>query len=202
MKEERRDTAGGADAERLHKLRVSLRRLRTLLWAYRPILKEDFDTQHRALLKFLANAAGKTRDWDNLIELVGQRSDPELIDTFREIREQTSKKSRETLANSNLKHTLREGLSEAKRELNAAAGRTPLRKFARQRVITAAQKQLRKRMRVASKGKRTDYASFLSRCPQGGQEASLSHRILRAAARQQAAQEPEKPQAPAEAPRH
>jgi CHAD domain-containing protein len=149
----------GADAERLHKLRVALRRLRTLLWAYRPILDDDFDAKQRAILKFLANAAGNTRDWDILIELVHEDGNAQLIDAFREIREATSAKSRETLSNSNLKHMLHEAVSEANRELNTAPRRTPLTRFARQRV-TAAQKQLKKRMRAAAKSKRANYASL------------------------------------------
>jgi CHAD domain-containing protein len=150
---------GDDDAERLHKLRVALRRLRTLIWAYRPMLKEDFDTQQRAILKFLASAAGNTRDWDILIELVEDSSDETLLEAFRENRAETSEKSRETLSNARLKNVLHEALSEANRELNTADRRTPLTKFARQRVA-AAQKQLKKRMRVASKAKRSNYASL------------------------------------------
>lgn len=44
------------DAEVLHKLRVALRRLRTLLWAYRPVLNEEFDAKQRAIYKFLARS--------------------------------------------------------------------------------------------------------------------------------------------------
>lgn len=61
------------DAEKLDKLRVSLRQLRTLLWAYRPLLDSEFDSQQRAVNKFLANAAGSTRDWDILIGLVEKK---------------------------------------------------------------------------------------------------------------------------------
>lgn len=147
------------EAEQLHKLRVALRRLRTLLWAYRPILHEDFDTQQRAIYKFLANAAGNTRDWDILIGLVEATGDRELLDAFRQSRSEASRKSLETLAHASVKQTLREAMSEANRELNTAAQRTPLTKFARQRVV-AAQKQLKKRMRVASRKGRSDYASF------------------------------------------
>jgi CHAD domain-containing protein len=66
------------DAEVLHKLRVALRRLRTLLWAYRPMLDKDFDNKQRAIYKFLGNAAGNTRDWDILIELLTELNEPEL----------------------------------------------------------------------------------------------------------------------------
>ncbi|VXC67785.1 Metal-binding protein [Burkholderia sp. 8Y] len=147
------------EAEQLHKLRVALRRLRTLLWAYRPILDEDFDTQQRAIYKFLANAAGNTRDWDILIGLVEATGDTELLEAFRQSRSEASKKSLETLSHASVKQMLREAMSEANRELNTAAQRTPLTRFARQRVV-AAQKQLKKRMRVAARAGRSNYDSF------------------------------------------
>ncbi|MDR5816075.1 CHAD domain-containing protein [Caballeronia sp. LZ033] len=147
------------DAEELHKLRVALRRLRTLLWAYRPILKKDFDDQQRALLKYLASAAGNTRDWDILIELVDKKSSAPLLDAFREQRSATAAKSRDTLSHAKLKQMLHESLSEANRELNTAAQRTPLTQFARKRV-TAAEKQLSKRIRSAAKAKGKDYAQL------------------------------------------
>lgn len=58
------------DAEVLHKLRAALRRLRTLLWAYRPVLKSGFGAKQRGIYRSLASAAGNTRDWDILTELV------------------------------------------------------------------------------------------------------------------------------------
>jgi CHAD domain-containing protein len=86
-----------ADAEKLHKLRVALRRLRTLLWAYRPILDKEFDNEQRALLKFLASAAGNTRDWDILIGLVEEKSDEKLLSACKQNRDDTADKSRQTL---------------------------------------------------------------------------------------------------------
>ncbi|CAL8473630.1 CHAD domain-containing protein [Caballeronia sp. S22] len=148
-----------ADAEKLHKLRVALRRLRTLLWAYRPILDEHFDNEQRALLKFLANAAGNTRDWDILISLVEGKSDEQLLSAFKQSRKQTADKSRETILNSDLTKLLRDAIREANRELNTSSARTPLTRFARKRV-SAAQKQLKKRMQHASKAGRSDYNSY------------------------------------------
>jgi CHAD domain-containing protein len=86
------------DAEVLHKLRVSLRRLRTLLWAYRPLLNEKFDNQQRALFKFYASAAGKTRDWDILIALLGETKDAEEQprDAMHAARSKSLDSSRET----------------------------------------------------------------------------------------------------------
>jgi CHAD domain-containing protein len=148
-----------ADAEKLHKLRIALRRLRTLLWAYRPILDEKFDNEQRALFKFLANAAGNTRDWDILIKLVEKDSDQALLDAFKRNRNETAEKSAEILANTHLDKTLRNAVSEANRELNTSPERTPLRKFARKRVKTA-QQQLQKRMRHASRAGSSDYNSY------------------------------------------
>lgn len=149
----------GADAETLHKLRVALRRMRTLLWAYRPILDEKFDDEQRALFKSLANAAGNTRDWDILIGLVKEGGDGALLDALKKNRNKTAKKSAETLRNSRLDNSLFEAVNEAHRELENAAARTPLRKFARKRV-KAAQKQLKRRMHHARRVGSSDYDSY------------------------------------------
>ena len=50
------------DPENLHKLRVALRRLRTLLWAWRPLLGCAFVEPRRALLKRAAAAAAPPED--------------------------------------------------------------------------------------------------------------------------------------------
>lgn len=99
--------------EELHKLRVALRRRRTLFWAYRPLLDEDFDNGQRAILKSLAAAAGNTRDWDILISLVKEHSDEQLLKAFEKNREDAAKKSRETLSNSNIEKLLRDLINEA-----------------------------------------------------------------------------------------
>jgi CHAD domain-containing protein len=49
----------GADAETLHKLRVALRRMRTLLWAYQPILNERFGNEQRALIQVARQRSGQ-----------------------------------------------------------------------------------------------------------------------------------------------
>ena len=149
------------DAEVLHKLRVSLRRLRSLLWAYRPLLNTKFDDEQRALFKFFANAAGKTRDWDILIDLLNELDNaghaPDAALTAA--RAKALGASRETLALANVKSTLRDALKEANKELNTAHVRTSLPKFARKR-LACAQKSLDKRMKRASRARRSDYASY------------------------------------------
>jgi hypothetical protein len=59
-----------ADPEVLHKLRVALRRLRSLWWAYEPLLDRKDAKFQRGEFKSLATAAGKTRDWDVLRDLL------------------------------------------------------------------------------------------------------------------------------------
>ncbi|SIT36764.1 Adenylate cyclase [Paraburkholderia piptadeniae] len=149
------------DAEVLHDLRASLRRLRTLLWAYRPLLDDTFDAQQSALFKFFANAAGKTRDWDILIGLLEETSDAQgqPREALEAARAKSLDASRETLARANVKSALRDALKEANRKLNTSHDRTPLSKFAQQR-LASAQKSMKKRMKRASHAKRSDYASY------------------------------------------
>lgn len=154
-----------ASPEALHKLRVSLRRLRSLWWAFEPLLGQGESGRQRALYQYLASAAGKTRDWDILIELLAQdeadagteaaAGAPDLA----EARERALASSRETLSNADVKRLLRDALTGATRTLNTAHRRIPLRRFADERV-SRAERSLRRRMKRASRAKRSDYASF------------------------------------------
>jgi CHAD domain-containing protein len=154
-----------ASPEALHKLRVSLRRLRSLWWAFEPLLEKGENTRQRALYKFLATAAGKTRDWDILIELLihddnGARTGTsEIAPKLQDARGAALSTSRETLSNADVKHLLREALSSASKELNTAHERMSLRKFARQRVA-ASERSLNKRMKRARRAKRSNYIAF------------------------------------------
>jgi CHAD domain-containing protein len=150
-----------ASPEALHKLRVSLRRLRSLWWAFAPLLEKDENTRQRALYKYLATAAGQTRDWDILIGLLTQEGGAAqaLMPKLQEVRDGALATSRETLANADVKHLLREALTDATTELNTAHERVPLRKFATRRV-DAAQRSLKKRMKRARRAKRSNYAAF------------------------------------------
>lgn len=77
----------------------------------------------------------------------------------RRCRDEAALTSRETLAHANIKEVLHHAVSEANKQLNTARQRTPLRKFAWKRV-SAAEGALKKRMKRASRAKRSDYASF------------------------------------------
>ena len=156
-----------ASPESLHQLRVALRRLRSLWWAYGPLLDRQENTRQRALYRFLADAAGKTRDWDILLELLASKtnetSEPgeegalrAAPACLREARERALAASRETLINADIRNVLHGALASTSKELNSAPERHALQKFAAKRVRVA-EKSLRKRMRTASRAKRADY---------------------------------------------
>jgi CHAD domain-containing protein len=147
--------------EALHKLRVSLRRLRSLWWAFAPLLEKGENTRQRALYKYLATAAGKTRDWDILIELLGQEDSGarSLAPKLEQARGEALATSRETLSNADVKHLLREALTSASTEINTTHERVPLSKFAGKRVA-ASERSLFKRARRARRAKPSNYAAF------------------------------------------
>lgn len=151
-----------SDADVLHKLRVALRRLRSLLWAYRPLLGRELDDQQRDRFKSLASAAGKTRDWDILtgllVETLGRQQAP--TDRLNSARAAALGDSRETLSHAGIRAVLRDALAETTGALqHQPHERTPLKKFARKRVA-AAEKSLNKRIRHAGRAKRSDYAAY------------------------------------------
>ncbi|MFM0074189.1 CHAD domain-containing protein [Paraburkholderia sediminicola] len=150
-----------ASPEALHKLRVSLRRLRSLWWAFEPLLDKGENTRQRALYKYLATAAGKTRDWDILIELIAQdeRVAHEMTPTLQAARGGALAMSRETLSNADVKHLLQDALTSANKELNTARERVPLQKFADKRV-SASERSLKKRIKRASQAKGSNYTAF------------------------------------------
>jgi len=150
-----------SDAEVLHNLRVALRRLRTLLWAYRPLLGNELEERQGERFKSLAGAAGKTRDWDILIELLddalGEKRVP--AERLRSARAAALDDSRDTLSHAGIRSELQDALTDATDALRRTQKATPLKKFARKRVA-AAEKSLHKRMRRASHAKGSDYASY------------------------------------------
>ncbi|MFT4069248.1 CHAD domain-containing protein [Paraburkholderia sp.] len=151
-----------ASPEALHQLRVSLRRLRSLWWAFSPLLDKGENARQRAVYKFLATAAGKTRDWDILIELLMQPDSGarELLPRLDEARADTLAVSRETLLNADVKHLLRDVFASTSAELNVAhESRIALHQFAAKRV-DASKRSLKKRIKRAGRAKRSNYAAF------------------------------------------
>lgn len=55
------------DPEVVHQFRVALRRLRALLWAYQPLLRDDLGNRWRRTLGEVAGGADAVRDWDILV---------------------------------------------------------------------------------------------------------------------------------------
>ncbi|RFU44494.1 CHAD domain-containing protein [Paraburkholderia sp. DHOC27] len=149
-----------ADAEVLHKLRVALRRLRSLLWAYRPLLDKALDDRQRNLLKGLAQAAGQTRDWDILIGLLCELGDDKApLDKLRAARVEASNKSRAILSHAAIGSQLDDALRSAQATLDISRRNTSLKQFAKKR-LRSAEKSLRKRMRRASHGSRSNYEAY------------------------------------------
>ncbi|MEM5385551.1 CHAD domain-containing protein [Paraburkholderia phymatum] len=150
-----------ASPESLHQLRVALRRLRSLWWAYRPLVDKAENARQRTLYRDLADAAGRTRDWDILLELLaGDEHTPRDVPAcLREAREQALAASRETLVNADIHDVLHGALASTSKELNDAPERHALQKFAAKRV-RAAERSLRKTLRGASHAKRFDYEAL------------------------------------------
>ncbi|CAG9226045.1 Adenylate cyclase [Paraburkholderia tropica] len=150
-----------AGADTLHKLRVALRRLRTLLWAWRPLLDREAVKIERAYLKRAGMAAGSARDWDIAMTLVHEYADAAAIvgERMQAARTEARERARATLAATGLKSALREMLHAMNRELNTAHRRVPVKRFARER-LRAAQRALKKRERRAKRAKRSDYAAW------------------------------------------
>ncbi|SDE44888.1 CHAD domain-containing protein [Paraburkholderia lycopersici] len=154
----------GSDPEKLHKLRVALRRLRTLLWAWRPLLGRKLAEPQRAFLKRAASAAGEARDWDIAMALLdgktGTKGDLAFsAERVEAARREAREDAWQTLEATDLKHALRDMLHEMNRELNTCAHRTPMKRLAHERVRLA-RSALRKRMRRARHAKRSDYAAW------------------------------------------
>ena len=147
-----------ASAEEFHKLRVALRRIRTLLWAWRPLLDRDAIERERAFLRRVAAAAGEARDWDiamTLLDANAELADGRIDAARRKARES----AKNTLSAADLKHTLPEMLHSVKTGLNTGQASVPARRFARKRVL-AAREALGKRIRRARKAGKGEYAAW------------------------------------------
>lgn len=148
-------------ADGLHQLRVALRRLRSLWWAYRPLLDAGENTRQRELFKSLADTAGKARDYDILIELIQLRRErnEKMPPALSEIRQEALDASREVFSNPDMKALLLDALSQTAEALNASQDRRSLSAFANARVMQS-EKQLRKRMRRVANARKSEVAAF------------------------------------------
>jgi len=92
------------DPEVAHQLRVALRRLRALLWAYRPLLSEDFAEQWRQTFGEVATVVGNARDWDIILNALATAVPPEhpslpnLLQALEQVSEHARHEGRHALA--------------------------------------------------------------------------------------------------------
>ncbi|MGF6758902.1 CHAD domain-containing protein [Paraburkholderia sp. GAS42] len=153
-----------ADPEVLHKLRVAFRRLRSLWWAYGPLLDRKDARFRCGEFKSLANAAGKTRDWDVLRDLLDadpstKHSIKPLIELVDERRTEALSFSRRTIGNAGVERVLEQACTGARTQLESRARGLVLVEFAEDRV-SVAEKALKKRVRRAASQSGSDYAAL------------------------------------------
>ncbi|MGB8416762.1 CHAD domain-containing protein [Paraburkholderia sp.] len=153
-----------ADPEVLHKLRIALRRLRSLWWAYQPLLDKKDAGIHRNEFRSLASAAGKTRDWDILRDLLvaaqeTQRPFALLLDSIDEHRTDALSFSRRTLRNADVEQILKRAVADARHQLDSRTAIPTLAAFAHERVELA-EKALKKRVKRATPRKDSGYAAL------------------------------------------
>jgi CHAD domain-containing protein len=154
-----------AAPEDLHKLRVALRRLRTLWWAYEPLFARHDAKLQRREFKSLADAAGRTRDWDVLHELIAA-SDPSnehafalLIEAIEEHRAEALSFSLKIIGNAGVERILEQALMSARQQLDLQNAGRSIASFAEERV-QAAEKALKKRVKRAVPAHDSDYAAL------------------------------------------
>ena len=154
-----------AGPEDLHKLRVAMRRLRTLWWAYEPLLDKKEAKLHRREFKSLADAAGRTRDWDVLRELIAAADASEkhafasLIAAIDEHRAEALSFSLRAIANAGVERILEQALADARLHLDAQCAARPVASFAEERVQVA-EEALQKRVKRAISADGSDYAAL------------------------------------------
>lgn len=153
-----------ADPEILHKLRVALRRLRSLWWAYEPLLDRKDSELQRGEFKSLANAAGKTRDWDvlrDLLETDGSmhHAFASLLESVNEHRADALSFSRKTIGTAGVERILQRAVAGARYQLDSRATSPALAGFAEERVESA-EKALKKRVKRAIQPEHSGYAAL------------------------------------------
>nr|WP_328807184.1 CHAD domain-containing protein [Paraburkholderia elongata] len=153
-----------ADPEVLHKLRVALRRLRSLWWAYEPLLDRKDSKLQRGEFKSLSDAAGKTRDWDILRGLLAtdrsmQHTFAALLESVDEHRADALSFSRRTIGNAGVEQILQRAVTGARQQLDSRATSPTLAWFAEDRVESA-ENALRKRVKRAVSDKHSGYVAL------------------------------------------
>jgi CHAD domain-containing protein len=157
---------GSVDPEDMHKLRVALRRLRTLWWGYEPLLDAKDAKLQRREFKSLADAAGRTRDWDVLRELLTaaqtsahKRAANPLLDAIDQHRATAQVFSLQAIGNAGVGRILAQALTSARQQLDRQGIGQSMTGFAEERV-QAAEQALKKRVKRATSTHHEDYGAL------------------------------------------
>jgi CHAD domain-containing protein len=148
-----RELVTNCDAEEFHQLRVALRKLRALYWAYSPYIGEEATAQATEEFKRLAAVAGGTRDWDIAGDLLkaaqaSRASMGLLVAAAREKRAQAVVHSQSVIKSDDIEAFLKDVLLRAQATLESSCNDLPIREFAEDRVRRA-ERALKKRSRFA-----------------------------------------------------
>ncbi|QIE25802.1 CHAD domain protein (plasmid) [Caballeronia sp. SBC1] len=153
-----------SEPEALHKLRVALRRLRSLWWAYEPLLDKKDAKRKRSEFKYLADAAGRTRDWDVLRDILivnqpKQLSQRRLLVAVEEHRTNALSFSLRTIRSAGVEEILQGALTSAAHQLDSRSVVPALSEFAEERVVVA-EKALKRRVSQATEPEHLGYAAL------------------------------------------
>lgn len=158
-----RELNSSSEPEVLHKLRVALRRLRTLWWVFQPLLDRQDAKSHRGEFKSLAAAAGKTRDWDVLRALLSTAQPSESFDgLIARVDLQRSSAlafSNRIIANAGVERIVEHSVQVARNQIAAHAVLMPLVDFATKRAGRA-EVMLKKRIKRVVSNPNADYAEL------------------------------------------
>lgn len=159
--EQAREVAQEPSVEGFHQLRITMRILLTLWWFYRPLTDSKKYTRQRAILKSIASAAGKARDYDILVEMLRLQGKSTSVSTpeISATRHAAVDAGKEILSPSSVQVQLRQMLSQTSVSLTSRQCLHQLHNFADTRVAKS-EKQLRKRITQAVQAKRPDLAAF------------------------------------------
>jgi CHAD domain-containing protein len=158
-----RELGSSSEPEVLHKLRVALRRLRTLWWVFQPLLDKQDAKFHCSEFKSLAAAAGKTRDWDVLRALLSTAPSSEsfgaLIARVDRQRSSALAFSNRIIANAGVERIIEHAVLVARNQIEARTAPVRLDEFATTRAERA-ETMLKKRVKRVVSHQNTDYAEL------------------------------------------
>lgn len=158
-----RELNSNSEPEVLHKLRVALRRLRTLWWVFQPLLDKQDARSHRGEFKSLAAAAGKTRNWDVLRELLSAAQSGDSFDALiARVHQQRSSAltfSKRIIGNAGVERIVEHAVRVARNQIEAQTAPMRLDEFATTRAERA-EVMLKKRIKRVASNPNADYAEL------------------------------------------